>query len=93
MEQMGNIGSEVGRALKRKNEGNEEIINNAMNRALDLFDLIVSDPRWKNRLKEILRAREVVCDYLVGDNEYNSTPESLEKYFLYFAIAARLKSQ
>jgi len=30
-----------------------------------------------------------VCDFLVGDNEYGSTAESLDRYFLPFAIAAR----
>ena len=41
------------------------------------------------RLKKIARAREVVCDLLVGDNEYRSTAESLDRYFLPFAMAAR----
>ncbi len=35
------------------------------------------------------RAREVVCDFLVGDNQYRSTPELLDAYFVAFAIAAR----
>lgn len=49
----------------------------------------VERPRWRGRLKEIARAREVVCDFLVGDNEYGSTAESLDAYFLPFAMAAR----
>jgi hypothetical protein len=36
-----------------------------------------------------LRAREVVCDFLVGDNDYESTGESLNAYFFAFAMAAR----
>ena len=43
----------------------------------------------RGRLKEIARAREVVCEFLVGDNEYGSTAESLDRYFLPFAMAAR----
>ena len=61
----------------------------ALDRALELFDLTLADARWRGRLKEIARAREVVCDFLVGDNEYGSTAESLDAYFLPFAMAAR----
>jgi hypothetical protein len=88
-EQLGNIGSDVGRALRAKARGDHERMAAALDRALELFDLTVADPRRKHRLKEILRAREVVCDFLVGDNEYASTPESLDDYFLQFALAAR----
>ena len=91
-EQMANIGSEVGRALNWKTQGREELMQKALERGLELFDLTISDSRWQKRLKEILRAREVVCDYFVGGNTYQSTPESLEKYFLTFALAARLTS-
>jgi hypothetical protein len=61
----------------------------ALERALELIDLTIADPRWIGRLKEILRARELICDYLIGDNSHGSTAESLDAYFLPFAIAAR----
>jgi hypothetical protein len=89
MEQLGNIGSEVGRAAKAKRSGDEARMWSAVERALELFDLTIADPRWSGRLKEPLRAREVVCDFLVGDNRYGSTDASLDAYFLPFAIAAR----
>jgi hypothetical protein len=41
------------------------------------------------RRREILRAREVVCDFQAGDDTYHSTPKSLDRYFLAFAYAAR----
>jgi len=34
-------------------------------------------------------AREIACDFLVGSNDYGSTAESLDAYFLPFAAAAR----
>jgi len=34
-------------------------------------------------------AGEVVCDFLVGDHEYGSTAESVDRHFLPFAMAAR----
>jgi len=89
MEQLANIGSEVGRATRAKSQGNEQRLAGALDRALELFDLTLADGRWRGRLKEIARAREVVCDFLVGDNEYGSTAESLDRYFLPFAMAAR----
>jgi hypothetical protein len=88
MEQLANIGSEVGRATRAKSQGNDRRLAGALDRALEL-DLTLADERWRGRLKEIARAREVVCDFLVGDNEYGSTAESLDRYFLPFAMAAR----
>ncbi|MBI2778045.1 MAG: hypothetical protein HYX57_12405 [Chloroflexi bacterium] len=62
----------------------------ALDRALDLLDLTLADPRWAGpRRREIARVREVVCDFLVGDNAYGSTAASLEAYFMAFAFAAR----
>jgi len=93
-EQLGNIGSEVGRALRAKAAGNHDRMWGALARAIELFDLTAADPRWAGRRrKEILRAREVTCDYLAGDNTYVSTPESLDGYFTAFAVLARQPSQ
>jgi len=90
-EQLGNVGSEVGRAIRAKERRDESRFEPALERALELLDLTLADPRWRaNRLKEIARAREVTCDFLVGDNEYHSTGESLDRYFLQFAMAARI---
>ena len=89
MEQLGNVGSEVGRAVRAKRVGNNERMWAALERALELIDLTIADPRWRERLKEPARARELICDFLVGENEYGSTSESLNAYFLPFAVAAR----
>jgi len=90
-EQLGNIGSEVGRAIMRQQEGDRERFQSAFDRALELLDFTCADPRWLHlpRLQELLRTREVLCDYFYGDNQHISTPESLEKYFYHFAFAAR----
>lgn len=89
-EQLGNIGSEVERAISRKNSGDEKESGKALNRGLELFDLSLQDPRWSYpKLKEIARARELVCDFLAGDNEYHSDEKFLNDYFMQFAIAAR----
>ena len=89
MEQLGNIGSEVGRAAKWQNK-DEHIFRGAVSRALELFDLTLDDPRWKGRKLEIARAREVFLDSVLGGKEYKSSLEDLARYFDQFAYAARL---
>jgi hypothetical protein len=89
LEQLANIGSEVGRATRAKSHNNEQRLASALDRCLELFDLTIADERWRHRRREITRAREIVCDFLVGDNDFGSTAESLDAYFLPFATAAR----
>jgi len=45
VEQLGNIGSEVGRASRAKAQGNEQRLAGALDRALELFDLTLADAR------------------------------------------------
>lgn len=89
VEQLANIGSEVGRATRAKSTGNETRHASALDRCLELFDLTLADDRWRGRRREIARARELVCDFLVGENAYATTAASLDAYFLPFAMAAR----
>jgi hypothetical protein len=92
VEQLGNIGSEVSRAV-RWQARNPEMAQGALYRALELFALTLDDPRHRRspaRLREIARAREVVADFFAGPNQYGSTGPSLQKYFDAFAMAARL---
>ena len=86
-EQLGNIGSEVNRAIKARD--NPIRLENAFIRGLELFDLTISDPRLRGRLKELLRARELFCDAIFGGQEYGTSLEDLNKYFYHFAVAAR----
>ncbi len=87
-EQLGNIGSEVSRALRWKNK-DQNNFEMAVTRALELFDLTLKDPRWKGRLREIARVREVFCDAITGGKEYKSSLKDLDRYFFYYAVAAR----
>lgn len=89
VEQLGNIGSEISRALRAKEAGNPRRMQAALERGLELFDLTIADPKHRGRLKEICRAREVVCDFFYGDNVYRSDGDFLDRYFLTYAIAAR----
>lgn len=89
-DQLANAGADVGRAIRAKAAGDDVRCSSALDRALELLDLTMADRRWVGpRLREIARMREVVCDFLVGDNAYGSTPASLEGYFMAFALASR----
>ncbi len=90
-EQMAHVGSEVHRAINWK-EKRPEYSRLATDRALELLDLTIMDEKnhKRGRLKEILRARELLVDYLYYDNIYQSSSRSWENYFLAFAYAAAI---
>jgi hypothetical protein len=88
VEQLGNVGSEVGRMIRGK-EKNPQAGEQAFHRALELLDLTIGDPRWKGRRKELTRVREFLCDAMSGGTLYGSDLPGLDRYFYYFAVAAR----
>ncbi len=87
-EQLANIGSEVSRAHKWQRK-DENIFWGAVERALELFDLTFTDHRWKGRLREIGRVKELFCDAITGGEEYKSSLKDLDRYFFYYAFCAR----
>ena len=91
VEQLGNVGSEVGRALRAKQQGKQDRMWAAIDRALELMDLTIAGSVAGARRRELCRVREVMCDFLVGDNAYGSTAASLDGYFMKFAVAARAR--
>ena len=89
-EQLGNAGSEYERALRAKERGDAVSFEHALARLLELLDLTIADPRWRNhRLKELCRVREVVCDQLCSEHPEPWSYPDLRDYFLYFGILAR----
>lgn len=90
IEQLGNVGSEVGRAAKWQSRDKKNY-ESASKRALELLDLTIQDARWRGRLKEITRSREFFCGAILGVNSYQTTLQDLDRYFSQFALAARLK--
>ena len=92
MEQLGNIGSEISRAINWQGR-DRKLFDGAVDRALELFDLTLDDPRWVGRRREIARAREVFCDIVFGESQYKTSLQDLLKYFDQFAYAARLHLQ
>lgn len=88
-EQMSNVGSEVGRAIRWRKKGNTEFADGAAVRALELLDLSLGAGHSYPRLKEIARVREALVDYLFGSNEFASSEALWQSYFDHFNYAAR----
>ena len=86
VEQLANIGSEVYR-VKMWQGKDEKLFENSVLRALDLFYLTLSDPKNKERLKEIARVKELFLDTVYNEaKEYKTTLDDLDKYFYQFAL-------
>lgn len=88
--QMGNIGSEISRAIKSKARGNTERMEHAAARAIELFELSI-DCNGNNpaRLKELCRGKEEFCDYVFGENTFNTDPTRMMRYYDQFVSLAR----
>jgi hypothetical protein len=90
MEQLAHVGSDVERSIRAHEAGNVARFENALARALELFELTAADERWRGpRRREILRAREEFCRLFFGDDDVGKSALGLRKYFLSFAVAAR----
>lgn len=81
-QQMLAVGSEVGRARSCDDVRDETGKHRALERALELLDFTIADPRWHNhRLRELLRIRELVADQYLNGGEYDARLGDLEDYF------------
>jgi hypothetical protein len=87
-DQMGNIGMEVGRALRAKRSGDQQNMTGALYRGLDLLDATVENltEQRSPRVREVLRARELFVQTIITTHE----DPGLEDYFMHFAFTARL---
>lgn len=79
-QQMGHVGSELGRARHWESKGDRQSRDHALVRALDLLDLTLNDRRWSGRFRELARFREVVSDWFCGRKAYDVPAETLEGY-------------
>lgn len=90
--QMGNIYSEVGRSFKTREQTDTTNHDEALARAIDLFDAtILALIRKKSpKAREVARSKEQFLTVLLDNNASQQTIQSLDRYFMQFAIAARL---
>jgi hypothetical protein len=88
-EQLANIGSEASRAFHWREAKDKEEEKKSFYRILELIDISINDPKWKGKFFELLRLREILCDFFAGENNYNTSVDVLENYFLSFALLSR----
>lgn len=88
-EQLANIGSEVSRILHWRESGDRTASEQALQRALELLDLTLTNSRLPARVLELARLRDVLCAVFLGTDEYDIPAEALENYFLPFALRAQ----
>lgn len=67
------IAVEFNRAKNINSWDNTNEVKNCYERAYELLDLTIEDPRWQNSLKELLRFREIMGElYLKPNLELNN---------------------
>lgn len=79
--QISNIGSEVSRAIRWKNKGDDVKKVNFCKKAIEFLNLSISDPKNVHRKQEFEFCIEELQDYFMGNNDYDTTDEMLEKYY------------
>ncbi len=88
-EQMANIGSEVSRVVVCKERGDQANLEKSTERALEILDMAIISSQSKNRLKELLRLRDILADYGFDLFNFVISGQELNNYFLPFAFLAR----
>lgn len=85
-EQLANIGSEVNRVIYWKERKDRKNALAAAKRSLELLDFTIENQRKSHKSGELLRLREVLCDYFYDLSNYTISPKMLKDYFLPFAF-------
>ena len=90
--QMGNIYSEVGRSFKTLGDTDTKKHNEALSRAIDLFDatILALNKAKSPKAKEVSQSKEEFLTTLMDKNASQQSIQSLDRYFMQFAVAARL---
>jgi hypothetical protein len=96
IDQMGNIGSEVGRSINAWKSGNEKRFYSAVERGVDLFEATVevtlTQPKSvqrSRRLRKILAARDRYLRLFFDGPFDPEEAASVDRYFMRFAMVAR----
>jgi len=91
-EQLANVGCDISRTIRYKNENRLDDSKAAFERALELLSLTILDPKLsRGGLKELVRTREALIDHFMFSNEYQTTDEQWHNYFFSFNYAAAIQ--
>ncbi len=90
-EQLANVGADIERTIQWKQHGNIDYSKDAFERALELLNLTIADPKNSGAsLKELVRVREALIDHFVYDNEYATADDTWQQYFFDFNYAVAI---
>lgn len=89
-EQLANVGAEVGRAINWRHKGQPQPSQSAFYRSLELLSLSI-DCATSTQRTELCRLYEVWVDFFYGDNQYKSTENSMNRYFMHFNLLVSKK--
>jgi len=84
MKQLTFIGHKVSCAIDWRRKGDVVQVNNTLEKALQLLEFTIIDPKNVKRLSEITKIKEALIDDFQGNNEHKSTDEGWLKYFAFF---------
>lgn len=80
-EQIGNVGSEVARAIRRKNKNDILGAQEFCIHAIEMLCYTKQDPKNVHRRKELSYAQEEILDYVLGENLYQNDDQSIMKWY------------
>ena len=84
IEQLSNVGCDLDRAVRWRDKGDLETSRKAFNRALELFNFTINDPKNSPCQDELVRVNNALIDYFLGNNENDLTDEEWYDYFMFY---------
>lgn len=92
--QLANVGTDIARAFQWKKLNNSAYSQQAFDRAMELLDLTILDPKNRGGTgRELGRVREALKDFFLCNNEYGTSEEFWNRYFYDFNYAAALERE
>ena len=79
--QISNVGSEVHRAIRRRDRGDEKGKIEFCNVAISFLETMKEDPKNENRKEELDYRIKELEDYFLGDNSIGASDEKLIEYY------------
>ncbi len=89
-DQILNIAAEFSRAKNWLAEGEKKQALDCLNRAFELLDLTINDPRWRRGLNELLRFRDVLAQFYIKKDK---NTEEFKKIFRTLLMFTKFTSQ
>ena len=91
-DQILNIAAEFSRAKNGLTDNDEKQVLDCLNRAFELLDLTINDPRWRRGLNELLRFRDVLAQfYITKDKNLNEFKKIFQTLLMFTKFTSIVK--